>query len=187
MPFCVADYPSSAKPLVYNASMDPFSPLDNVLLIDFDGVTHHIDEGDILLIDGEMRFEGTNLFQWLPIIEEIVLEHPTLMVAIHSSWRNSHTHEELAAFLPPGLRERFAGATFTRMSRFESIEAFVSDHQVKRHAILDDSQKEFPPGCPELILCDPALGVSDPAVAAKLRAWVASLPRPSPAIPKPAL
>ena len=166
--------------------MDPFAPLPDVVFIDFDGVAHHIDEGEILLIDGEMRFEGTNLFQWLPILEAIVLEHPTLMVAIHSSWRHSHAEEELAAFLPEGLRARFAGATFTRMSRFESIEAFVSDHQVKRHAILDDSGKEFPSDCAELILCDPALGISDPKVEAKLRAWVASLPLPPSAPSKPA-
>lgn len=160
--------------------MDPFAPLPFVLSIDFDGVVHPVDAGDILLEDGEMKIVGSGLFVWLPLLERMLQPFPHVHLCIHSSWRNMHTEDELAAFLPPGLASRFAGATMKGLSRHESILCFASDHGVQRLAILDDMPGEFPPQCPELIPCDPNLGLSQPALQRRLQTWLESLPPPRP-------
>lgn len=49
--------------------------------------------------------------------------------------------------------------------------------QFTDYRILDDAAEEFPsPPQTELILCDSARGVSDPAVTAALRSWLDSSP-----------
>lgn len=159
--------------------MAPFAPLRFVLFIDFDGVVHPVDAGEILLEDGEMKIVGKDLFVWLPLLELILAPFPHVHLCVHSSWRNLHTEDELAALLPPGLASRFAGTTIKGLSRHESILCFAIDHAVESLAILDDMRDQFPPDCPDLILCDPNLGISQPALRQRLQAWLDNLPASS--------
>jgi hypothetical protein len=156
--------------------MDPFAPLPCVLSIDFDGVLHPVDAGDILLEDGEMKIVGSGLFIWASVLERMLAPFPHVHLCIHSSWRHMHTLDELAALLPEGLALRLADSTMRGLSRHESIRCFALDHQVQHLAILDDMASEFEPDCLELILCDPSLGISEPSTRQKIQAWLDSLP-----------
>lgn len=144
------------------------------LFIDFDGVLHDVGVGELCLEGGMMSVAGARLFEWASILGALLALHPEVAVAVHSSWRNFYSDEELQALVPAPLGARIVGSTPTRMSRHEAILCFVSDHRVGSHLILDDMADDFPDGCPELVVCDPARGVSDERVLARVRAWLES-------------
>lgn len=157
----------------------PFDPLPHILFIDFDGVLHDVDDGDLALENGEMLIVGEMLFQWAPILSSLLDGRDDVAVAVHSSWRRFHSDDELRALLPGSLGRLFRGSTDTGLSRSESIEAFAQDHQARSILILDDRPQDFPEGQASLHVCDPHAGVSSAATQAAIASWLASLPAPS--------
>ena len=85
-------------------------------------------------------------------------------IVVSSSWRFHHQPAEMIGPLPAALRERVIGATgpaaFGRWPRYREIRAFldVTGPDIPWRA-LDDAWTEFPPGCPELIACNPNVGL----------------------------
>lgn len=134
-----------------------------ILFLDIDGIVH----------SGESADEPTEYWCWLPVLVELLAPHPDVVVVVHSSWRYEHTLTELRTVLGE-LGHRVIDAT-PRARRWESIEWWMSQNcrQVSSWRILDDAPEQFPnPPPPQLIVCDPGRGVSDPAVQAALRAWL---------------
>jgi len=143
-----------------------------VLFIDFDGVLHDDQAGELALDDGTMRITGERLFSWAPLLAHALSEFPRVQVAIHSSWRHFHTLDELRALIP-SLSDRVVGSTHGALSRYEGILAFIQEYRVERHFIFDDMPEQFPAPCPELFACDPLLGITTAGALGALRAWAA--------------
>lgn len=144
-----------------------------VLFIDFDGVLHDDKAGDLALHEGTMRIVGERLFCWAPLLASALSAFPDVRIAIHSSWRHFHTLDELRSLLPD-LADRVVGATHGPLSRYEGILAFIHEHGVDRHFILDDMPKQFPSPCPDLFVCDPQMGINTPGALEALQDWAAS-------------
>lgn len=144
-----------------------------VLFLDFDGVLHPALDEDEVLPPGLVPCTH---FGWLPHLEQLLRPHPDVRVVVHSSWRYTHNAEELALLLGP-LGKRFVGAT-PRAPRWESVNWFLHlNKQVKDFRILDDGASQFPnPPPPQLVLCDPHHGVSDPLVLQRLGRWLRGEP-----------
>jgi hypothetical protein len=98
-------------------------------------------------------------------------------IVISSSWRHHYPLTALLDWFPDDLRLRIVGATgpaeFGRWPRHREILAYVNKHRVAAWRALDDSWIEFPPGCPELIVCDPNRGL-DAQQVTEIRTWLAS-------------
>lgn len=134
-----------------------------VLFLDFDGVLHRAGDG---------QEDVGPTFVWLPLLAAILVGHPDVVIAVHSTWRYQYTLKELRELLV-GL-ERNVVTTVPRGPRREAIPWFLQMHpDVESHLILDDDAREFggtPP--PELVLCDSALGLTTPGVLAAVSAWL---------------
>lgn len=75
------------------------------------------------------------------------------------------------AELLESIRQWFAGA-IRHGARDEAIREYVSEHAIEDFAVLDDVAKFFPGSWPQLILCNPALGIADLAVQRRLKDWL---------------
>ena len=136
------------------------------LFLDFDGVLHPTTDGTNA--DEPIRIVH---FGWLPLLAS-VLEPHDVRIVVHSTWRYTHDIDELRALLDL-LGPRVIGAT-PPGPRYESILSWLNlNSQFAAYRVLDDDAREFPaPTPPELILCNPAKGVSEPRVLAALSAWL---------------
>lgn len=146
-----------------------------VLFLDFDGVLHPLSA----LIGFEMRMKRDEairlgrLFRWTWVLEELI-ENSNVEVFVHSSWRQFLKEPELVRHLGP-VAHRFRGCTESSISRWEGIQRLVQELNLlpDEWIILDDRQSEFPSvHPPQLILCDPNLGVWDKEVREKIFSWI---------------
>jgi len=134
-----------------------------LLFLDFDGVLHPT-------TCAPERYFGS-----VGVLATALSGEPCDLV-ISSSWRHHHDHGSLVDMFPESLRARFIGATgspwFGRWPRYQEILAFADQipGPIEWRA-LDDSRHEFPPGCPELIACDPNSGMGCRQAIA-LSAWL---------------
>lgn len=133
-----------------------------VLFLDFDGVLHA----------GPNVEAATSHWCWLPALSQALARHEDVRIVVHSTWRHEYDLDELRELLGR-LGERIIGAT-PAAPRFQSIEMWLADHpEVSTFRILDDDAAEFYPRPAELILCDPAKGITDPSARQHLLAWLA--------------
>lgn len=110
---------------------------ERILFIDFDGVLHPFGCGT------------EALFNRLHLIHRVLEQNAALRLVVHSSWREIHGVEELKDMLfheRPDLADRYLGVTDPEIpSRWESIEAWVEEHQPAHSVcILDDEPRMFP-------------------------------------------
>jgi hypothetical protein len=134
-----------------------------VLFLDFDGV--------LTKVTGEA--EPAVLFEWLPLLAELLAPWPDVHIVVHSTWRYDHTDAELLKLLG-SLGARFIG-TVPRGPRAEAIRWFVySNPAIKDYLVVDDSCAEFSEDFSgPLVVCDPLFGISDARVRAAIAAWLA--------------
>lgn len=145
-----------------------------VMFLDLDGVAHAVGDSRI---DDLGSLVGENMFRWVHILDDILREYPEVDVVVHSSWRVYWpTLESLSALLPPSLARRVTAITDPDiMGRHNSIQRYLEQHpRVVSHVIVDDERGAFPPGLPQLVLCDSKAGLSDPATARRLRKALAT-------------
>lgn len=139
-----------------------------VLFVDFDGV---LSPGPATSPGGP-AVNATH-FQWVPTLVRLLDPHPDVAVVVHSSWRAHYDDDELGELLGD-LKGRLLGATPRHLPRHASILACLDSGLARLgYRILDDDLAEFPSPPPsELIVCDPATGVSGTRVMAELRIWL---------------
>ena len=130
------------------------------LFLDFDGVLH------------PGLCEPGDHFCRLPILEEVLRDHPWVHVVISSSWRHSQSADELCKLFSHDIRPRIADVTppaqaGVPFSRFAEISAWlaVNNRQGEPWIALDDYAYEFPKGCPNLLLCNSGTGLTDELAA----------------------
>lgn len=128
----------------------------HVLFVDFDGVLHRT--GATL----------DKLFSNLPMLEAWLRRRPSIDVVVSSSWAQVHPIEELRSYFSEDLQARVLGALGRSSARhvFERqahAELWMAKHGC-RHAAwaaLDDEAWQYSPGCEQLVVCDPKVGLTE--------------------------
>jgi hypothetical protein len=138
-------------------------PAKELVYLDFDGVLHPASP-----VMGD-------LFSRAYLLEPIV-EKTDLQIVISSSWRFTHTLEQLQAKLPSTLAQRVIGMTgdavIGKHARYQEIMNHVRQLEPgTAWRALDDSYWEFPTSCKELIRCNPNTGIGVKEVA-QLNTWL---------------
>lgn len=131
------------------------------IALDFDGVLHTSPE---------------NPFTQMPLLEQCLLPHLNKVeIVISSSWRFSHSITELRDMFPTTLRPLVVNVTgpafIGSYARFMEISRYVKDYGVNDWIALDDSSWEFQKGCPQLVECNPRMGLQ-PAQVEIIEKWL---------------
>jgi len=142
----------------------PCSRRRRAIFLDFDGVLSRI--------DGPPGY--TLPFEFVPNLDRILEPWPDVAIAVHSSWRETFSANDLREFLGP-LGVRFIGAT-SYGSKATGIQQFLAEHQdLSDYLVLDDSAEEFSDGRVEnVIICNPTFGLAEPVTLARIEAWLLS-------------
>lgn len=149
--------------------------MKKVLYLDFDGVLHdeqvyfHPRRGIYMNTPGRM------LFEWVPILEELLSPHPEVKIVLSTTWVRVKNYSFAKKQLSPALQERVVGATFHNremrkaefilMSRGEQIAQDVYRRGPQTWFAIDDDHMGWPEWCRDnLIRTDGARGISDPLI-----------------------
>lgn len=133
-----------------------------IVFIDFDGVTHRANGPA-----GE-----TLPFDWLPHLAQLVSQHPSVGVVVHSSWREQFEEEYLRDFLEP-LAHQFAGAVGPGAKGAAITEYLRAHPEIDDSIVLDDQPVDVGGIAGVAILrCDPRLGISCPDAQSHLKVWL---------------
>ncbi len=156
-----------------------------VCYCDFDGVTH--DDAVYSSRQGEihMRTPGRTLFEWLPLLEDLLDPHPDVKIVLSTSWVRFKGFEFAKSRLTAGLQSRVIGATFDNretqkfdfdgMSRGLQVCADVGRRRPTRWFAIDNDDQGWPAWCRDhLIKTDDRLGLSEPAVQDQIRKMLAT-------------
>lgn len=149
-----------------------------VIFLDFDGVLHPpkaIAGARPPLTPAQIRAGWPQTFQHLPLLAQLLQGHINVGVVVSSSWRLFLNEQELAELLQP-IKDWYVGALNPRMTqRDEAITQWLSEYEIADFVVLDDVPKFFsgyPSQWPQLMVCNPALGIADQAVMQRLQAWL---------------
>ena len=149
-----------------------------VLFLDFDGVLHPpkaIAGARPPLTPAQILAGWPQTFQHLPLLAQLLQGHADVSVVVSSSWRLFLNEQELAELLSP-IKDWYVGALHPRVTqRDEAIMQWLSEHQIADYVVLDDVPKFFagyPSQWPNLMVCNPALGLAEPKIRDQLSAWL---------------
>jgi hypothetical protein len=124
-----------------------------LLFLDFDGVLHPLRSGE------------AGRFACMPAFEVWARSQSALEIVISSTRRQIFPFDTLKRFFSADVGVHIIGVTpivvvETEYTRHHEIDLWLREHQrdTARWLALDDSQERFPPGCPNLVLCDPTRG-----------------------------
>jgi hypothetical protein len=98
-------------------------------------------------------------------------------VVISSSWQEAYSIAALRFRFSDDIQQRIIGVTASdEQSRYYQIQDYLQRTwpPTALWVALDDAQDEFPTLCPELVLCDPAVGF-DAHAERQLRAIFSSI------------
>jgi hypothetical protein len=134
------------------------------LFLDFDGVLH------------PNFYPPHEAFSLATMLAE-VLAGSSVQIVISSSWRFDRSLSELQRLLPKDLAVRVVGTTGApyegEFARWNEICETARHHGIVDWRTLDDNKLEFPSAlCPELILCDGRMGLTEPQCA-EIARWLA--------------
>lgn len=152
-----------------------------ILYLDYDGVLHH---RFVQLVGGQptIEIDGFSLFQWAPILENLLAPHPEVQIVLTTSWREWNEGEAIRR-LPDGLRQRVIGVTRKyigwgrRQPRFQEI---LDDAKERGLALdewfaIDDDTFCWPaPIRHRIVITNGTRGVSDPEVQEQIRQMLSS-------------
>lgn len=165
---------------------EPLSTLP-ILYLDFDGVLHpdavYRERGRIVL-----RRDGIALFEWAPLLEELLMRYPEIRLVLSTSWVRVIGFDDAKRYLSERLQQRVIGATyhprlgswdkwrspfdpdpFTQLTRFEQIQQHVHGHAVAHWVALDDDIEHWPDShTANLVAMDGDLGLGERGKTAEL-------------------
>lgn len=143
-----------------------------LLFLDFDGVMHGVNDVSLFRHEGHLA--------------KVLRDFPSADIVISSAWRKTHTLAAMKTFFLTELRARVIGVTpifkldeadtsAVPDARFHEIQRWraANDALGRPWLALDDDAEWFPPGCANLVLCDPKYGfgpVAEKALRAALTA-----------------
>lgn len=157
-----------------------------VCVLDFDGVLH--DDAVYFSPDRGMYLDtpGRVLFEWMPILDELLAPYPELRVVLSTSWVRAKGLAFATSRLSPSLRSRVAGATFdNRLVQKADFDLLPRGLQVwqdierRRPAAwfaIDNDAAGWPEHCLDrLVLTEDRLGLSDMRTQEEVRRILASM------------
>jgi len=145
------------------------------LFLDFDGVLHP-DRYALTNYDPDRVFRSNEIFSQAPILAGLITEFPCQII-ISSSWRFTHSLDEMKEKLPKAIAKNVVGVTgdayIGPYPRYNEIKEYLTSRNKSLFAwrALDDSKLEFPNGCTDLILCDPNTGIASKQIQ-ELKKWL---------------
>jgi hypothetical protein len=173
---CAASFPRCEATL---PALDQEAP--RAIFLDLDGVVHppsialdwqKLQSSGISLAEFGRREQG-RAFCWLPAFAGLLREHPDVLVLVHSSWRELCSRSEIQDLLACLPKEQVDVVPVNRaLDRYASIRDLVQRVDIVQYLILDDDRAAFPQHCEQLALCNPHMGLSDPAVQARICEWL---------------
>lgn len=146
----------------------------NTIFIDFDGVMH-----PVTAIAGlspyhpqlDLEIKRRNMFCWLPLLEEVLQDDDDITIAVHSSWKQYLSNDQMNAILG-NLASRYIGITPIGAARYHGILQVVQRAGIEHHLILDDATDEFPLHHPDLVATHPSRGLNDERVMDQIKNWL---------------
>jgi hypothetical protein len=157
-----------------------------VCVLDFDGVLH--DDAVYCSPDRGMYLDtpGRVLFEWMPILDELLAPYPELRVVLSTSWVRAKGLPFATSRLSPSLRSRVVGATFDnrliQKAEFDLLPRGLQVWQdIERRApvgwfAIDNDAAGWPQNCLDrLVLTEDRLGLSDIRVQVAVRRILASM------------
>ncbi len=160
------------------------SPMTKILYLDFDGVLHdervyfHPRRG--IYVDTPDRV----LFEWMPILERLLLPHPDIRIVLSTSWVRVRSATFVIKNLSPSLQERIIGTTFgpddvdksifSAMPRGMQVTQDVQRRTPAAWFAIDDNGLGWPAWSKDkLIRTNGVRGISDPLVQQAIAAMLA--------------
>jgi len=156
----------------------------HVCYLDFDGVIHddavywHPKRGIYL------DTPGRTLFEWMPILEELLAPHPDVKIVLSTSWVRVRSFGFAKGKLSPALQARTIGATFHNelmqkaeydlLSRGYQVLADVTRRKPTSWFAIDNDDRGPQEYRDRLVKTEDRLGLSDPAVQEAIRAMLVS-------------
>lgn len=139
-----------------------------VLFLDFDGCTHPAG-----ILGHQTHYSvPEGLFQWMPILINLLQPLQDVLLVVHSPWRHTH-HVDAIGDVLGDLGSRYLGVTPPPLAQWESITRWLSQNSASTWRILSVAPSEFPDPPPsELIVCHPATGLSAEYVQNQLKDWL---------------
>jgi hypothetical protein len=151
--------------------------VSKVLYLDFDGVLHHENvvvhprKGIYIAVPDANR----RLFEWAPILEQLLEPHPDVGIVLSTSWARVRGFRFAKSQLSAALQERVVGATYHRrhmrredfllMPRGVQIVDDVFRRRPEAWFALDDDHIGWPsPYREKLVRTNGELGLSDHTV-----------------------
>ena len=149
--------------------------MSKILYLDFDGVLHdervyfHPRRG--IYVDTPDRV----LFEWMPILERLLLPHPDVHIVLSTSWVRVRHVSFVIKNLSPSLQERIIGTTFghddidknifSAMPRGMQVTLDVHKRAPALWFAIDDNGLGWPAWSKDnLIRTNGVSGLSDPMV-----------------------
>lgn len=165
---------------------NPDSPKLHVCYLDFDGVVHddavywHPKRGIYIATPGR------SLFEWMPILEQLLMPHPDVKIVLSTSWVRVENFEFAKGQLSPALQARVIGATFHKrhMSRYEfellsrgaQVLGDVQRRQPTSWFAIDNDDTDWPEAYRDrLVKTEDRLGLNEVSVQDAIRHKLVSL------------
>lgn len=159
--------------------MKPSKYADYVLYLDYDGVLHDSEVYVSPKRGIHIRTPGCTLFEWMPLLEEVLNPFPEVALVLSTSWVRARSFNFAKEQLSPALQQRIIGATYHRREinkyvfmdtpRWQQIAADVNRRKPKNWLALDDDVNDWPEHLVKhLIATDGMSGLSCPNVLIKL-------------------
>lgn len=160
---------------VHLLSQDAARRCSRALFLDFDGVLHPpsaIAGARPPLSPTQIRAGWPSTFEHVQLLATQLKGHRDVGIVVSSSWRMFLSDDELQLLLLP-LAGWYVGSTgLPYRPRDFAIQAWLEVNEIQDFTVVDDTASYFPGDWPTLIVCDPQRGLDDPAVLAKLSAWL---------------
>lgn len=138
------------------------TPQRKTLFLGFEGVLHH------------RNSTVSDFLAKMPLLERTLGAAEVDIVAL-SSWGLEKDLDRLTTAFPSSLRPRVRGCTKAESSAahgpYREIQTWLRSHPASSWRALDCDAHGYPHDCPELVLCSPAVGLSNPQ-AATLKTWL---------------
>lgn len=177
------DIDSSAQPS--DSELDSSPTRGPILYLDFDGVLHTDEVYWSRKAGIHMRAPGRELFEWMPILENLLAPHPEVRIVLSTSWVRVKGFSFTKKKLTSNLQSRVVGATFHKremnkfefdsMSRGSQIFADVQRRHPAFWFALDNDDEAWPHHCRDhLIKTEDHTGLSDSEVQAAVKARLAA-------------
>lgn len=164
-----------------------YATRDLLLYLDFDGVLHHSHNtgvpGSDPVLAAPFRYK---LFQHTPLLEQLFEPWPHIKIVLSTRWAHVYSPELAAARLPPRLRARVVGSTFSptlkypddfaMMPRGMQIAGDAATGRPGDWIALDDDDEGWPrEHRHRLVKTHQYEGINKPGIIEKLNAKLAEM------------